>query len=339
MENTNKKVIVIEVRTGDEKLRDEQGYRKDTMPIVESLRAKGLESDVVFFDPADQEGTRAQIGDAAAVIGRVNPGNIPGGEKEYFAFLDSLIAAGIPVFASPKVMLTVGAKDAVSKMAGSSIVPDDVAAYYTLDELKAGFPANLATGTRVLKQNRGSQGSGIWMVELVDKDAPVTMDSPIKATEASDNHVEERTLGEFMDFCEQYLVGENGMLVDMPFMPRIAEGEIRIFLVGETPIFVVHKKPQEGGFSATLGSGAQYRYDKPEDWPELMASFQTSLAEMRTRLGIDALPLIWTADFILGDDSKPFVLGEYNASCVGFTSQLDLGIQDQIAEEVARRIS
>lgn len=37
----------------------------------------------------------------------------------------------------------------------------------------------------------------------------------IKCTEAKDNHVEHRELGEFMDFCEQYIIGDNGILVDM----------------------------------------------------------------------------------------------------------------------------
>jgi hypothetical protein len=36
-------------------------------------------------------------------------------------------------------------------------------------------------------------------------------------------------------------------------------------MVGDHPIFVVHKKPAESqdAFSATLFSGAKYRYDKP----------------------------------------------------------------------------
>lgn len=47
------------------------------------------------------------------------------------------------------------------------------------------------------------------------------------------------------------------MLVDMRFMPRIKEGEIRILMVGDHPIFVVHKKPADNAdaFSATLFSG------------------------------------------------------------------------------------
>uniref|UniRef100_UPI0030B9EE68 Cj0069 family protein n=1 Tax=Lysinibacillus fusiformis TaxID=28031 RepID=UPI0030B9EE68 len=51
----------------------------------------------------------------------------------------------------------------------------------------------------------------------------------------------------------------NGMLIDMRFLQRITEGEIRLFMFRNPPIYVVHKKPAdtEDAFSATLFSGAQ----------------------------------------------------------------------------------
>jgi len=84
-----------------------------------------------------------------------------------------------------------------------------------------------------------------------------------------------------MTFCEQYIVGDQGMLVDMIFLPRIKEGEIRILMVGATPIFVVHKKPADhaDAFSATLFSGAKYTYDKPEKW-ETLVNFFLAKAEL-----------------------------------------------------------
>ena len=73
----------------------------------------------------------------------------------------------------------------------------------------------------------------------------VPLDAKIKCTEAKDNHVEYHELSAFMKFCEQYIVGANGMLVDMPFLPRIKEGEIRLLMLRDKPINVVHKKPAE----------------------------------------------------------------------------------------------
>jgi len=171
----------------------------------------------------------------------------------------------------------------------------------------------------------------------------VLLDTRGKCVEAVDNHVEHHALGEFMAFCEQYLVGENGMLVDMPFMPRIKEGEIRILLVGPTPIFVVHKKPADAAdaFSATLFSGARYTYDDPARWQSLVDMFLKSLPVVMDRLGGYEIPLIWTADFMLdtaADGSDAYVLGEINCSCVGFTTHLQHGIQEKIAAEIIRRV-
>jgi hypothetical protein len=60
-------------------------------------------------------------------------------------------------------------------------------------------------------------------------------------------------------------VAEN-FIIDMRFLPRIKEGEIRVMLMGAKPLFVIHKKPADAkdAFSATLFSGAKYRYDPPE---------------------------------------------------------------------------
>lgn len=146
-----------------------------------------------------------------------------------------------------------------------------------------------------------------------------------------------------MDFCEQYIVGDNGMLVDMPFLPRIKEGEIRILMVGEKPIFVVHKKPADSpdAFSATLFSGAKYTYDEPSKWQDLVELFLGELPGVMKRLGDWDAPLIWTADFMLDYDEHQqdkYVLGEINCSCVGFTSHLDRGIQDLVADRIEESV-
>ena len=59
------------------------------------------------------------------------------------------------------------------------------------------------------------------------------------------------------------------------------------------------------------------------------------------KLGGDDIPLIWTADFMLADapdGSDAYVLGEINCSCVGFTSELDMGIQELVAREATTRV-
>ena len=89
-----------------------------------------------------------------------------------------------------------------------------------------------------------------------------------------------------MEFCEKYIIVENGLLVDMKFLPRIKEGEVRILMVGPSPIFVVHKKPAntEDAFSATLFSGAKYTYDLPDQWKVLVDYFLSKFPSIKKAL-------------------------------------------------------
>jgi len=74
----------------------------------------------------------------------------------------------------------------------------------------------------------------------------------------------------------------------------------------------------------------------------LIELFNNSIPIVKEKLGKGFnIPLIWTADFILDwDENKKdkYIVGEFNCSCVGFTSQLDYGIQEKIAEVVIQRI-
>ncbi|PID61154.1 MAG: hypothetical protein CR974_04445 [Gammaproteobacteria bacterium] len=343
-----KSIVIFEAEGGSDKIFN--GHRKDTMPILEAIKEKGWHCEVIYF----RDEWADEIYDYAkekfdGYISRVNPGNIATGEKVYFETLRKLSDAGLVGMSNPDAMTNFGAKDALVKLAETDLVPNDTYAYYTVEEFTKTFPSSISYGERVLKQNRGSTGEGIWRVQIEESvdykpGDSLPLDTKLKCTEAVDNHVEYIALGDFMKFCEQYIVGDNGMLVDMRFMPRIKEGEIRILLVGDKPIFVVHKKPAdaEDAFSATLFSGAKYTYDKPEDWAELMTLFNDSLPVISDKLGGFDIPLIWTADFMLGDKDEAgndtYVLGEINCSCVGFTSHLDQGIQETIAEEVIKRI-
>lgn len=323
-----KNIVFFEVREGSDKGPD--GFRRDTMPMVNELKKRGYEAEVIFFEINKKDEIYEYVkNNAIGYVSRINPGNLKE-ESEYFAMLRKLCdedkIVGMP---HPDAMIKYGAKDALSKLNDTNLVPEDTYAYYDIETFKNNFPKTLSKNQRVLKQNRGSTGEGIWRVQLVNANSEINLSTKIKCTEAKDNHSEIRELGEFMDFCEQYIVGDNGMIIDMRFLPRIIEGEIRLLMLYDKPVNVVHKKPMQGGdnFSATLFSGAKYRYDSPEEWPSLIEFFSSELPNITKKLGDYDLPLIWTADFILDTDENgndKYILGEINCSCVGFTSHLEL---------------
>jgi hypothetical protein len=312
------------------------------MPMVNALRQRGVHVEVIFYREELKDKIMEQIKDFHGYIPRVNPGNIPN-ENGFFDFLRLLSQKGLVGMVHPDVQIRLGSKHALTELAGTGLVPDDTYTYFEEEKFFKQFPKTLSLGERVLKQNRGSTGNGIWRVSVegeVEKGKDVPLDTLIKCTEAMDNHVEINKLQDFMQFCTQYITGENGMLVDMRFLPRIKEGELRFLMVGGKPIFLIKKVPADSpdAFSATLFSGAQYTYHKPEEFERLLSWFSTRLEKIKENIiqGGD-LPLIWCADFILDyDEAKEdlYWLGEINCSCVGFTSNLGQGIEELIAEEV-----
>ncbi len=334
-----KHVVIFEARGGTDK--GKYGFRTDSKPIIDSLKKRGWSAEIIFYDDEDRgEIYRHTINKADAYISRVNPGNLID-ETGYFQMLRELVNNGVEGLPHPDAMIAYGAKNSVEKLKGTDIVPQDVYTYYDFNTLKEEFPKSLKQGVRVLKQNRGSTGEGIWRVEVIGAhkyESNIPLDAELKLTEAKDNHTERKTLQEFLEFCIQYLEGPNGMLLDMPFLKRIKEGEIRVLMLRDNVVNVVHKKPAdtEDAFSATLFSGAKYRYDQPEQWPELVKAVKGSLRTIQSRLGNYDLPLIWTADFILDTDKTTgkdkYILGEINASCVGFSTYLELS--ENIADEV-----
>ena len=288
----------------------------------------------LFYSDAEYAEVEAKLMSADGIIVRINPATYDGvTQSKLDGLLREMGSFGKAVMSHPDVMLKMGAKDALVKIRNLSCGMPDTFAYYDIPSFKYNFPKTIATGTRVLKQNRGSQGEGIWVCKVKEgQSGPITGETILELQEAFDNHKEEQTVDEFMKFCERYIMGENGQLIDQRFLPRISEGELRVNMIYDTPVAIVHKKPVDGGISATLASGAKYVSYEPDDpqFAVLMENFiKKDLSKIMEALGTagEPLPLIWTTDFILGDKvdgADTYCVGEFNCSCVGITQQLHL---------------
>ena len=100
------------------------------------------------------------------IIVRCNPGQIKadGGDQNKFDDgMRGIRKLGIQVWPSPDVMEKMGAKDALCKVATMNIGLEDTLAYYSPEEFAAGFKKTMAFQPRVIKQNRGSSGEGVWV--------------------------------------------------------------------------------------------------------------------------------------------------------------------------------
>ena len=68
----------------------------------------------------------------------------------------------------PDSMINFGAKSALVKLNKTDLVSEDTYVYYKISDFKNNFPTTLSYGDRVLKQNRGSTGEGVWRVVIKD---------------------------------------------------------------------------------------------------------------------------------------------------------------------------
>jgi len=335
---TRNTIFIIEYAKGSDKGFD--GFRPDTKAILNEIEKETkFKTEIVFFRPNKKYQLLEYLKkNAHSVISRINPGNLKQVD-EYFQFLKALGDNGVEIHTHPDVMINLDFKDILAKLKGTRLGDDESYFYHKFSDFASKFPDDLKRhGIRVLKTNYGSTGEGVYLVRLQD-------DGSIVSTEAVNNEKYyyddihefiskfEKNFEDDTEYAE-YFQGKTGF-VGCRYLERIVEGEIRVLLVNDKPISVVHKKPQEGEFSATLFSGAKYKYESPkeEKWKEVINLTNKGLKDLKPFLKGQNYPLLWTMDYILDykkDGSDKYVLSEINCSCVGITTEL------QYAKDVAK---
>jgi hypothetical protein len=203
------------------------------------------------------------------------------------------------------------------------------------------FPQRLrVAGARVIKQNRGNGGEGVWKVELASES---TRDgATVRVLHAPRGSVpQDVPLGDFIRQCETYFANE-GCIIDQPFQARLPDGMIRCYMGADKVVGFGHQiikalipPPPEGPDSEAAQPGPRIMH--PASAPEFQALRTRMESEwtpqMMQLLDIDAesLPIIWDADFLYGPrdaaGQDTYVLCEINVSSVfAFPEQAPLEI-------------
>ncbi|MGA8398672.1 MAG: Cj0069 family protein [Stellaceae bacterium] len=317
--------------------RGDRGDRRAATPrnnrfhrVFEELAALGIDAEPAVFDEDFAGEVRDQLLAADGVLVWVNP--LQDGKKTR-AVLDPLLrdvaTRGTWVSAHPDVVLKMGTKEVLFRTRHLGWGADTYL-YRTATEFRDTFPARLrSAGPRVLKQNRGNDGQGVWKVELVSGRAGEP--AMVRVLQALRGSVPEALpLREFISRCKAYFAAD-GCIVDQPFQPRLPDGMIRCYMAGDRVAGFGHQyikalipPPPEGPNSPAAQPGPRIMHG-PDAAP-----FQTLRAKMEAEwtpqmlrvLGIDAasLPIIWDADFLYGPRSvsgeDSYVLCEINVSSV-----------------------
>jgi hypothetical protein len=302
--------------------------------VFAALAERGVDARPAVYTDALVDEVRQQLLAVDGVLVWVNPIAEGADRSALDPMLREVAAKGVWVSTHPDVIMKMGTKETIFRTQhlgwGSECF-----IYGDHRELCEQLPARLASGgARVLKQNRGNGGDGVWKVMLVGPSAigvrPAT-DTVVEVQHALRGSVPERlALGAFLDRCRSYFAGD-GRMIDQAFQSRLPEGMIRCYMVQERVVGFGHQlikallpPPAEGPASEAAQPGPRIMSGASNPAFQVLRrnmEFEWVPA-MRRLLQIEreALPAIWDADFLYGpktasgDDS--YVLCEINVSCV-----------------------
>jgi hypothetical protein len=305
--------------------------------IFAALAALNIDAEPAVYCEEAADEVREQLLKVDGVLVWVDPLSGGRNRRKLDVLLRDVAIQGVWVSTHPDVTQKMGVKEVLyaTRHLGWGT---DTHLYRSVAEFHEAFPGRLqAAGSRVIKQNRGNGGQGVWKVETSKTDDALTV---LEACRGSEPLV--IPLLEFLDRCAPYFA-DGGCIVDQPFQARLPEGMIRCYM----------------GTDRVVGFGQQLikallpppeRADSPEAqpgprimYPASAPAFQSLRRQMESEwtpqmmqlLGIERehLPIIWDADFLFGprnaagEDS--YVLCEINVSSV-------MPVPDHAPAEIAR---
>ena len=224
--------------------RGDRDARRDATPrnnrfhrVFEELAKLGIHAEPAVFAENFADEVREQLLTVDGVLVWVDP--ISNGQTRPVldALLRDVASRGPWVSAHPEVILKMGVKEVLhrTKHLGWG---SDTHLYRTEMTFRGEFPSRLrSAGPRVLKQNRGNGGQGVWKVEQISPPAG----EHVRVLQASRGSMpEELTFDEFLTRCGAYF-NLGGCIVDQSFQPRLPDGMIRCYMAADKVVGFGHQ--------------------------------------------------------------------------------------------------
>lgn len=283
--------------------------------VFEALRVLGAQAEPAVYHDDFRDEVACQLLELDGVLVWVNPIESGRDRTVLDALLREVSAAGVFVSTHPDVILKLGTKEVLytTRDLGWGC---ETYLYRSLEQLRHELPARLTGGTRVLKQNRGNGGDGVWKVEL---EAP----GRLRVRHARRGCGEELvSLDAFLTRCEPYFAGE-GRMIEQAWQPRLAEGMVRCYLVHGTVVGFGHQAINALHPLTTEPGPRLYHPPETSRFQALREQLERDwVPALQRQLGIDteSLPVLWDCDFLLGakraSGEDTYVLCEINVSSV-----------------------
>jgi glutathione synthase/RimK-type ligase-like ATP-grasp enzyme len=295
-------------------------------PFVDAFAEVDIAAELAIYDDEFADEVRDQLLAVDAVLVWVNPITGSSDRTALDALLRDVAAHGVLVSAHPDVIQKMGTKQVLYETRDLGW-GTDTQLYRTFEEFASQFPAQLASGPRVLKQYRGHSGIGVHKVELVAGTAEPTVRT--LSARVRDGEIDEVRLADFIAECAKYFEYQSGegRLLDQPFQSRINEGMMRCYLVGSEVIGFSRQYPPAATTGTPRAFGLAAEKTMYEATDPIFATLRSSVENdwvpaLQARVGVEdrELPLLWDADFLFGPKRAAghdtYVLCEINVSAV-----------------------
>ena len=319
--------------------------------ICEEFQRCGAHAEPAPYRDEWADDVRRQLGGVDAALVWVDPLQDGRDRSVLDGLLREVAAGGGFVSAHPDTILQMGTKEVLYQTRAMGWSSGDIHLYRSVDDLRRHLPARLADRSpRVLKQNRGNGGNGVWRIELAEPTgagASVAPDPAVRVLHGlRGSRQREMPLSRFIAESAPYFE-RSGQMIDQPFRSPVPGGMVRCYLthgevVGFGHQYVTALLPGEDGAETPP---PQPRLYYPPSQPEFQALSARMEAEWVPQLrdvcdlAAESLPVIWDADFLVGPggaagEATP-VLCEINVSCV---SPFPDAALPKLAEATLRRI-
>jgi hypothetical protein len=313
-------------------------------PVVEALGDRGLEVHRVLYSDERHKAVRARLLTMDTVLVWVDPVDDGTDRTTLDAVLRDVADRGVQVSAHPATIAAMGTKEVLVRTKELGWGTDSYT-YETKAELRDQLPQRLGHGrSRVLKEDRSNGGLGVWRASLIGSATAAGLDAMVRVQHAAPRHhmTEDVRLGEFIDRWTSHF-DRGGKVIDQPYLPSVADGLIRAYLVVDMIVGFATQEPvanDEAPADTTFGLPSAKTMHDPDSplFATLRRRVETEwVTGMCSLVGLDRgeLPVLWDADFLRGTQADggdgSYVLCEINASSVlPFPPQAPRAIADAI---------
>ena len=292
--------------------------------LFQALAAAGVRAEPAIYNDDFADEVQAQLQAVDAVLVWCNPIESGRRRDRLDGLLRQLSDAGVFVSSHPDTILRLGTKDVLVQTRGLPFGSDA----HRIDselQLRAELPTRLLAGARVLKQVRGHSGIGVWRVERAGPQSPL-----LRVQHAQRGALEEvvEWSGLLQRLAPYFEPEQGGHMVDQAWQPRLDQGMLRAYLVGDRVAGFGHQAvnalyPAAPGQPAPSPGPRLYHGSEHPDFQLLRQRLEGGWIEAlceAVALPRDRLPLLWDCDFLFGEalanGATRHVLCEINVSSV-----------------------